>query len=194
MRDSGQLKVLSWESCLGSRSPGPVCQVPIFVIHQLSIPENKSRCCQLIGSTRRLSVEGVLYGVPVCVAGFRLCHDHVAPILQLSLAGAAPLGPCCWEQPLLLPGDLPSHRFLQSQGRTSQPLLSEETFRLCNVWLQLCVRRVVHSSCGLSLQQAGGLHWALEKSPWALSSSWPSPASGASSVGPWLRLWADDGL
>lgn len=51
MRDSGPLKVLSWESCLGSRSRGPVSQVPIFVTHQLSIPENKWCCCQLIGST-----------------------------------------------------------------------------------------------------------------------------------------------
>lgn len=51
VRDSGPLKVLSWESCLGSRSRGPVSQVPIFVTHQLSIPENKWCCCQLMGST-----------------------------------------------------------------------------------------------------------------------------------------------
>ena len=75
--DSGQLKVLSWESCLGSRSPGPVCQVPIFVIHRLSIPENKSRCCHLIGITWHRSVEGVLCGMPVCVAGFQLCRDQI---------------------------------------------------------------------------------------------------------------------
>lgn len=39
-----------------------------------------------------------------------------------------------------------------------------------------------------------GLCWTLEKSLWALSSSWPPPASGVSSAGLWLELWADDSL
>lgn len=81
MGDSGQLKVLSWESCLGSRSQGPVCRVPIFVIHQLSIPENKSHCRHLIGITWCQSMEGVLCRVLVCVAGCWLCCDHILALL-----------------------------------------------------------------------------------------------------------------
>lgn len=178
VRDSGRLKVLSWESCLGSRSPGPVCQVPIFVSHQLSIPENKWCCCELIGNTGHWSVEGVLCGVPVWVAGFQLCCDHG----QLHRSGGS-LQPellypvhATGNSPWYCLGTYLPTILLQTQGRASQPLLLERTFRLCNVWLQLCLQRAVHSSCGLSLQQAVGVHQALEKSPWASSSSWPSPA------------------
>lgn len=134
--------------------------------------------------------------VPVCVAGFRICRDHGQLcrscgclkrelLLLVRAAGNSPW--CCLGT--YLPTSL-----LRSQGRASRPWPSEETFRLCNAWLQLCARRAVRDGCGLSLQQAGELCWALEKSPWAFSSGRAPPASGVRSAGPWLRLWAGDGL